>query len=53
MHLINEISVEKLAHRGDATAEAHVFAIGCLERLRECVLGRSVEKMERGVPQGD
>lgn len=52
MHLVDEISVQKLAHRGDATTEAHVFAIGRLERLRECVLRRRIEKMERGVPQG-
>ena len=51
MHLVNEISVEKLAHCGDAATESHVLAIGRLERLRECVLRRRIEKMECGVPQ--
>ena len=44
MHLVDEISFEKFAHRGDATTDAHVFAVGRLERLRECVLGRRIEK---------
>ena len=39
MHLVDEISFEKLAHRFNAAPDAHVFAIGRFERLCERVLG--------------
>ena len=53
MNLVDEIGIEKLAQRGDATAEAHVFAFGRLKGLRQCVLRRRINKMKRRVPQGD
>ena len=52
MHLVDEIGVEELAHRGDATTDTHVFAVGRIERLRKCVLRRRIDEVERGVPLG-
>lgn len=52
MHLVNQISLEKLEHRFNATADAHVFAIGRFKRLCECIVGRRIKKMKRRVPQG-